>query len=74
MKRIQHAIATALLLSGPMTLASCAGATPEQKAEAANETYAADMLGCVEGAGTLEESRACRAKARAKWHVDGGAR
>ncbi len=49
-------------------------ATPREKAAAADATYAADMLKCVDGATTLEASKACRAKVREQWHVDGGTR
>ncbi len=50
----------------------CAAITPQQKAAAADSTYAADMLKCVDDATTLAESRACRTKVREQWHVDAG--
>ncbi len=55
----------------------CTGcaASPAEKAAAADSTYAVEQLACVERSATIEESRACRAKVRERWHVDaGGAR
>lgn len=61
------------LISGVVMLAACAAAaTPQQKNDAADATYAADMARCVDEATTLAESKACRANVRATWHVDGG--
>jgi hypothetical protein len=54
-------------------VAACAGAaTAQQKSAAADASYAADMLKCVDDATTLAESKACRAKVRSTWHADGG--
>lgn len=55
-----------------LVLAGCS-ASPQEKAAAADATYTADHLACVDEAKTLAESKACRAKVRAAWHVDGGA-
>lgn len=57
-----------------MCLLSCASATPQEKSAAADASYMADQLACVDKASTIEESRACRAKVREQWHVDGGAK
>lgn len=46
--------------------------TPQQKAEAADTSYLAEMKACVAAAKTLEDSRACRADVRAHWDLDGG--
>lgn len=55
-------------------LVGCASATPQEKAAAADATYAANHLKCVDAATTLAESKACRARVRAEWNVDGGAK
>jgi hypothetical protein len=46
----------------------------QEKAAAAEATYAADMLKCVNDSPTPEASKTCRAKVRERWHVDGGDR
>ena len=42
-------------------------------AAAAESSYTAQQLQCVDRAKTLEESRACRAEVDRAWHVDAGA-
>lgn len=55
---------------GSFVLQCCAKAPPTpQEAEA---LYLSQQLACVEQATTLAESRACRAKVRADWGVEGG--
>lgn len=51
----------------------CASATPQEKAAAAEATFTSDMVSCVDKSATIQESRACRAKVRERWHVDAGA-
>lgn len=41
---------------------------------AAESTYTAQLLACVERSPTVEEARACRRDVDARWGVDGGAR
>lgn len=60
-------------LSYVFVLAACSPVTPAQKATAADATYAADQQRCVQDSATLAESKACRARVREQWHVDGGA-
>ncbi len=55
-----------------LAVAGCASATPQEKAAAADAAFAAEQLACVQQATTLAESKACRAKVRAAWHLDGG--
>jgi hypothetical protein len=62
---LTFALVTTLLLG-------CASATPQEKAAAADASYQADMLVCVDDAGDRSGSRECRAKVRQKWHVDAG--
>jgi hypothetical protein len=47
--------------------------TTEERKASAEATYEGEMLKCVDDAKTLEESKACRAKVRERWAVDGGA-
>lgn len=64
-----------------MALLGC-GSSPDAlkaKEDAAEASYAAALLRCVDKAKTLEESHACRDKVRLEWNVvetvtDGGAR
>lgn len=77
MKRHTKSLAAVLALFAVafavVSLTHCASATPQQKADAAETTFASSMLACVEKSATIEQSHACRAEVRAKWHVDGGA-
>jgi len=45
----------------------------QQKAAAAEASYAAEQLQCVDDARSLEESKACRERVREKWRGDAGA-
>lgn len=65
---------TMAALAMALTASCAAAASPEQKATAADSTFTADMIKCVDDASTLAESKACRAKVRQTWHVDGGAK
>ncbi len=64
-------ICTAAVIGQCLTGCS-APMTPQEKAQVANETYAAEQVACVEKSATIVESRACRAEVRARWGVDGG--
>jgi hypothetical protein len=58
-----------------MLTLTCACSTPPKPSPALAEgSFTAQQLACVDQATTLEESRACRARVRAAWAVDGGAR
>ena len=48
---------------------ACAGQSTEVKQSEANDAYAAQVLACVDDAGTLAESHACRARVDLEWGV-----
>lgn len=52
-----------------LSVYGCAAAGPAYEA-----AYTAELLQCVDEAGTKEASRECRKAVDAKWHVDGGAK
>lgn len=58
-----------LLFWGAVAAVACTSRqpTPQEKSAAAETTYTAEMLKCVDNAKTLEESRACRQRVREKW-------
>lgn len=64
------------LFAALFVVGHCAGCGPSQSAKeaAAEVTYAAELLACVDRSATIEESLICRRGVRAKWHVDGGVR
>lgn len=52
-----------------LLLARCSGASVETKQAEADGAYAASILACVDDAGTLAESHACRARVDLVWGV-----
>lgn len=48
-------------------LCGCTSLTPQEKAQMADSTYAAEQMKCVDDATTLEQSKKCRADKAAKW-------
>lgn len=58
-----------MMLGSVLLLARCAGASPEAKQAEADGAYAAGILACVDDAGTLAESHACRARVDLVWGV-----
>jgi hypothetical protein len=66
-------VAAVLLLVLFGIVAKCAGCSPAAKPTpaqvAAEASYGAALLACVEQATTLAESKACRAKVDAAWNV-----
>ncbi|MBX3202324.1 MAG: hypothetical protein KF894_29620 [Labilithrix sp.] len=72
------AVAFGLAFAGIVGHASCTPPASAQQA-AAEAAYGAALLRCVDEAGTLAESKACRARVDAEWGItqtasDGGAR
>ncbi len=72
---MRHAADVAIMFAAvaglAFTLSQCD--RPQVRAAAAESTYLAQQLACVDRSATLEQSRACRADVRARWGVDGGA-
>ena len=55
-----------------LTAACAAAASPDQKAAAADISYASDQLACVDKYDTRAEADACRERVRKQWHLDAG--
>lgn len=49
--------------------AACSGQSVEAKQAEADSAYAVALLACTDDAGTLAESKACRARVDAQWGV-----
>ena len=62
-------VAGVLVLAATAVWASCSTGCAGPAAEGA---YTAALLDCVAQATTLAQSKACRARVRADWHVDAG--
>ncbi len=75
---VRETFVAALLLAGAYVAIVHTGCAPapaatKQRSMEAWASYSGDLAACVDDAGTLEQSHACRAAVRQKWHVvDGG--
>jgi hypothetical protein len=60
--------------AGILALAACGAAPPTPKVIVADSAYEAQQLACVDEGTTREAIDTCRARVKAAWATDGGAK